>query len=93
MRQVSLLVLIGIFSLCALLSCAWLILFPLYLLKTGGTYGYSEGETIVCRVPIFTEDNWFRVSLLLFGLPLALLLASIQLIRFTKGQRALGKLP
>ena len=93
MRQVSLLVLEGMCALCALVAGAWLVVVPLYLLSTGGTYGYAEGDTMLCGIRVFTEDNWLQMALLLFGLPLALLIISVKVVRRTARQLAFGRLP
>ena len=93
MRQVGLLVLEGMCALCALVAGAWLAVVPLYLLSTGGTFSYVEGDSIICGIRVFSEDNWLQMALLLFGLPLALLIISVKIVRRTARQLAFGRLP
>ena len=81
MRKVSLLVLIGLSSICALTSAAWIVLAGYYLLVAGGTYSYGDGDSIVCGVPVFTADTWPQVSFMLFGIPAIILLIAVRLFR------------
>jgi hypothetical protein len=93
MRKVSLLVLIGLSSICALASAGWIVLAGYYLLVTGGTYGYVDGDTIVCGIPVFTADTWPQVSFVLFGIPAVILFIAVRLFRYGKERLAFNSLP
>jgi hypothetical protein len=94
MRKVGLLILVGLSAVSAIASAGWIFLVGGYLLSTGGTYGYMTADgSMVCRVPLFTAEDWLQVSLLMFGLPLIVLLVAVKLYEQGKHRLIFGSLP
>ena len=66
-------------------SAVWIIVVGIYFLLTGGTFGYTTSDgTMVCQIPVFTSESWPQVSLVLFGIPLAVFIIGIVLIRYCR---------
>lgn len=66
-----------------LASICWLILIINYLYNTGATYSIDYGQgTMVCGIPIFTQETWLSASLFLFGIPIGVSFISILIGRY-----------
>lgn len=94
MRQVGFFALIMISALGALLFGAWLVFLLLILLTSGGNYTLTRADGWpIFSVSVFPDDDWLRAMILLFGLPLAFLITSVKLIKYSFRQLTLNKLP
>lgn len=66
-----------------LAGICWLFLVIGYLANTGATYSIDDGQgNMACGIPIFTRKTWLSASLLLFGIPLALIASSALVGRY-----------
>ena len=91
-KKIALEIFLTLFVLLVFASALWLVGAIVYFTSTGGTYSVIQQNGLkACGIPFFTQENWFDV-LLVFGVPILILIASIFLTRLCNSKILMGKL-